>query len=180
MKIVKLLNSYKPYDEDEESTKLRMLEFIQNYSNIYSRKQQYGHFTASAFILNKSMDKFLLIHHKKLNMWMQVGGHCDEDENIDMVAMREAKEESGIRELSFFSENIFDLDIHIIPKINDEAEHYHFDVRFLLKSNDDDSLLHNEEVLNAKWISFFEDYSEYKLGYSVIKMIEKYKNQYLL
>ncbi|ABV78466.1 (Di)nucleoside polyphosphate hydrolase-like protein [Rickettsia bellii OSU 85-389] len=135
-----------------------------------------GHFTASAFLLNHDQTKFLLMHHKKLNKWLQLGGHCESDD-ILTEAIREAREESGINEIEAVSNNIFDIDVHYIPQTPKEPSHYHYDIRFLLKTINNDNFIKNNESHELKWFSF-SDYPQLgvELERSVTRMIEKFKN----
>ncbi|MGX6960555.1 MAG: NUDIX hydrolase [Rickettsia endosymbiont of Pentastiridius leporinus] len=152
-----------------------MLEFLNEYNSPFSRDSKLGHFTASGFLINNDKTKFLLMHHKKLNTWLQLGGHCDGNSNILEVALREAKEESGISEIEVVSDQIFDIDVHYIPKRPNEPAHYHYDVRFLLKTINNDNFIKNNESHELKWFSF-SDYLQLgiELERSVTRMIEKY------
>ena len=96
------------------------------------------------------------MHHTKLNIWVQLGGHCDGDFNPLAVAMKEASEESGLSSIVAVHEDIFDIDIHFIPEIQNQKPHYHYDVRFLLKvdNNDEIQANHECELLAIKIASF--------------------------
>ncbi|MEK7802437.1 MAG: NUDIX domain-containing protein, partial [Pseudomonadota bacterium] len=74
-----------------------------------------GHITGSGLLMNKQSDKILLNHHKIMNIWVGFGGHADGDENIARVAQREVIEESGIEQVQFALDGIWDIDIHPIP-----------------------------------------------------------------
>jgi 8-oxo-dGTP pyrophosphatase MutT (NUDIX family) len=76
----------------------------------------------------------LLTHHRKLNKWLQLGGHADGVEDLLQVAVTEAREESGILQFVVLEHDIFDIDIHMIPARKNEPEHFHFDVRYLLRA----------------------------------------------
>lgn len=174
----KLLSIYSPKYEEEIVYKSRMLHFIDNYENVFSRKQTHGHFTASSFLLNSDCTKFLLMHHKKLNRWLQPGGHCDDETNILSVSIKETSEESGIYDITPVSLNIFDIDIHKIPKNLRDPEHFHYDIRFLLKANND-RFIKNEESNELRWVELRNfDNDEYKLEKSITRMIEKYKKNH--
>lgn len=152
--LLELLNNYLPTDSSEKSFKQNFIEFIHKYPNTcFDRSLQVGHITASAWLLNEKMDKALLMHHKKLNIWTQMGGHCDGNSNVLEAALREAQEESGSELLEVVSNNIFDLDIHPIPgNINkNEGSHEHLDVRFLVRSLDDEKIIGNHESHAIKW-----------------------------
>ena len=98
------------------------------------------------------MSKALLMHHNKLDIWVQVGGHCDGNPNVLEVAIKEAQEESGINGIEPVSEEIFDIDIHLIPGNTREKEHYHYDVRFLLQVTSDEQIVQNRESKELRWI----------------------------
>lgn len=103
------------------------------------------------------------------------GGHCDGDSNILNVAVKEAMEESGINEIKEINKEIFDVDVHYIPQTHKELAHYHYDVRFLLKTVNNDNYIKNNESNELKWLNF-SDYSKLniELERSVTRMIEKF------
>jgi 8-oxo-dGTP pyrophosphatase MutT (NUDIX family) len=176
MKIVlDLLNTYNPEYEEERLYKTQMIEFYNNYENVFSRKQLYGHFTASSFLINKDMTKFLLMLHRKIGIWVQLGGHCDEDPIVLRTSIREAKEESGIENIIPISEEIFDIDIHKFRAFKGLDEHFHFDIRFLLKTVDTDDFVINEESMDLKWFRF-DEFESVKQNFpqSITRMVEKY------
>ena len=111
-----------------------------------------GHITASAWILNHDKSKVLLLKHAKLNKWLQPGGHADGDENVLQVALKEAEEETGLRDMLLLSEGIYDLDIHTIPARHDFAEHLHYDIRFCFEAGEEAPLTINEESTGLKWV----------------------------
>ena len=149
-KIKKLLINYVP-TEDEIETKARILDFIEQYPNCFENDNQFGHITGSSWLVNKNNDKVLLLHHAKLNIWVQPGGHADGEEDILAVALREAQEESGIMAIEPVSTEIFDLDIHLIPTHKNMQEHLHFDIRFLLRVTDDSLGEKSIESNDLKW-----------------------------
>ena len=113
-----------------------ILHFVCTTPDCFCRSQQRGHITGSAWLLNPAGDKALLTLHHNLKRWMQLGGHSDGDADTLRVALREAAEESGIEGIQALSPEIFDVDIHRIPARpdKDEPEHFHYDVRFLLRA----------------------------------------------
>ena len=94
----------------------------------------------------------LLTHHRKLNRWLQLGGHADGQANILNVALREAREESGIAEVVPVSQAIFDLDIHRIPARGDEPAHDHFDVHFAVQTRTTDQYIVSDESYALCWV----------------------------
>lgn len=86
------IEKFTTYNEQEEVEKRIMLKYINNFDDVLTRQNEYGHFTSSAFILNKERTKTLMIYHKIYNSWAWVGGHNDGDSDLLHVAMKEAKE----------------------------------------------------------------------------------------
>jgi 8-oxo-dGTP pyrophosphatase MutT (NUDIX family) len=128
------------------------IALLQN-EDAYQRWHLPGHITCSAWVINQNKNKALLIHHKKLNRWLQPGGHADGDENIYQVALREAQEETGVQHFNLLSQEIFDLDIHPIPARADMPAHDHYDIRLLFEAKEEDQLLLNEEVNHISWFA---------------------------
>jgi len=112
-----------------------------------------NHLTASCWILNPSADAILLLHHRKLDRWLQPGGHIEDCDNSWLeAALREAREETGIESFQLLQEGIFDFDIHTIPARGDIPEHKHFDARFLLQAQQTNLNL-SEESNDLQWFS---------------------------
>lgn len=142
------------------------------HPNAYQRDHLPGHVTGSAWVVNEPRSKVLLLHHRKLNRWLQPGGHADGDENILSVALRELQEETGIRNVKQISPGIFDLDIHPIPARKDFPNHFHFDVRFCFEADEIEKIMESEESLEVKWISI-EELHLFTDNASVYRMAEK-------
>ncbi len=113
-----------------------------------------GHVTASAFVVDRAQKRLLLIHHAKLDRWLQPGGHIDPGEDPMTAAIREVQEETGVDGVPLGS-GIFDVDVHPIPAHGGRPPHIHYDVRFLLKATSD-VLRDSDEVLGVKWVPFRE------------------------
>lgn len=170
MSLLQKLQEYIPTPE-EVLAKEQMLAFVKQYPNCFERTLEIGHITASAWLLNKDGTKALLMHHAKLNLWVQPGGHCDGDSDVLRVAVKEAQEESGILGIEPVSNAIFDIDIHDIPEKGPIKAHLHYDVRFLLQVKSDENLIQNEESQELRWID-----SDLPTNHrSVVRMYEKWK-----
>jgi 8-oxo-dGTP pyrophosphatase MutT (NUDIX family) len=106
-------------------------------------------------VVSHDRAKFLLTHHRKLGRWLQLGGHSDGDPDPAQVALREAREESGIAGLALVPIDgrvqPLDLDAHEIPARGDEPAHVHYDVRFLVVAPPDAVVAVSEESLALRW-----------------------------
>jgi len=131
-----LLEAYSPVDAAERRYRQAMLDLLALGSRAFERDHfQPGHFTASAFVLDAKASALLLIHHTKLNRWLQPGGHVEsEDADLIASARRELREETGIETAELAHGGIFDIDIHDLPALHDTPTHQHFDVRFLFRT----------------------------------------------
>lgn len=114
-----------------------------------------GHVTASAWILSADRSRFLLTHHRKLNRWLQLGGHVDGEAALHLAALREAREESGMERFSFLPGGDppapIDVDVHVIPARGDEPAHEHHDVRFVLVAERGQEIVVSEESHDVRW-----------------------------
>lgn len=116
----------------------------------FRRERQAGHFTASAWLLDRSATRVLLTHHRKLGLWLQLGGHADGDRDLARTALREAEEESGLSGLRV-APGIFDLDRHRIPEHKGVPEHWHYDVRYVVHAGDDEDFVVSDESHALAW-----------------------------
>jgi 8-oxo-dGTP pyrophosphatase MutT (NUDIX family) len=169
--LIDTLIRYVAFNSHEEKMKSRFLTFVRNNEDCFKRELLIGHLTASCWVMNEKKDEVLLIHHVKLDKWLQPGGHCDRDENVYRVAKKELEEETGLIPI-LDNNSIFDLDIHTIPERKGIAEHEHFDIRFLFVVNRLDELVYNHETKGMKWLKL-NDISNYNSEESVLRMRDK-------
>ena len=172
--LLNLLNNYFPLFEEEKIAKQNILEFVKNNPECFERHLKTGHITASSFIVNSDNTKALLMHHKKLNIWVQLGGHAEGLGDVLEVAIKEACEESGLDDIRPVSKEIFDIDIHKIPANVKEAEHLHYDIRFLLRTDKELLIQKNDEANNLCWFSKEEKDLPTK-EQSILRMFQKWK-----
>lgn len=181
-----LLNKLIAYQErygsdsfaQHESNKIS--SFIGQNRNCFLRSNLEGHITGSAWIVNESLDACLLVHHRKLRLWLQLGGHADGESNILNVALREVEEESGLTGFKILSEEIFDVDVHPIPARPHEPAHFHYDVRFLLQISSALPLVRSErESLELSWVPLTDIQKEERYG-AVKRLAEKSVQEFLL
>lgn len=146
--------------------------FLQEYADAFLRSCRIGHFTGSAWIVDPANEHVLLTHHRKLDRWLQPGGHADGETDLAAVALREADEETGLTDLRLVTPSIFDLDRHVIPARTSEPEHFHYDVRFLIRAEGDRRFTVSEESHDLAWVPFGE-LENYGVGESILRMARK-------
>lgn len=150
--ILELLKLYRPTTEEEIQALAKTLEFIEREPRCFERSCQEGHLTGSCWLENWDGSAALLTHHKKLGMWLQLGGHADGDSNLLNVAIREATEESGLSGIYPLQNGIFDLGVHWIPSWKNIPAHVHYDVRFLLKAPTRSDFIVSNESNDLRWL----------------------------
>lgn len=111
-----------------------------------------GHLTASLLLWDQGGTRVLMHHHRKLDRWLQFGGHCDGDGDTRAVAVRETLEESGIAPMAV-SPRPVDFDVHAIPARPGEPEHLHLDVRFLARAPEGATPVLSQESKELAWFT---------------------------
>lgn len=161
MNWIEEIKNYIPYNEQESTDKELILDAINTYDNLLTRENKFMHITSSGYIVNKDRTKVLMIYHKIYNSWAWTGGHADGDDDMLYVAIKEAKEETGLNELIPISKGIFSLDVlpvngHI-KRGSFVSPHLHLSVAYLLEADESKDLVVNEEETNGvKWLPINE------------------------
>ena len=114
---------------------------------------QPGHLTASGFVIHPPTAQILLHHHRRLDRWLQLGGHIETEESPAQAALREAREESGMEELTLLTGAIFDVDVHAIPAGRGEPDHRHFDLRYVIVAGSPSG--HSMDPLESNELAWF-------------------------
>lgn len=144
-----LLDDYASRWPDDQTT-LQFADFLHLTPDAFERSHREGHFTGSSWLVSADGERVLLMHHRKLQRWLQPGGHADGDRDLARVALREAGEESGLSDL-VVEPAIFDIDRHWIPERGQEPGHWHYDVRFVVHARGSEAFVLNEESLALAW-----------------------------
>lgn len=167
-----LLTVYSKTYLDELQVTTAFLNFVVSDETCFDRSNKHGHITGSAWVVSPDYNHILLMHHTKLDKWIQLGGHADGNHNVLEVAVREAMEESGITSFTLIVPEIFDIDIHEIPENSMEMAHLHYDVRFVMRA-DSTRLVQNHESKDLLWVPM-EDISKYTKEPSIQRMTKKW------
>lgn len=171
-----LLSRYKLRYPSENKNVKETIEFLYSTSNCFDRNNLNGHFTGSAWVLDESRKWVLMTNHYQLNAWLQLGGHADGRSDLQAVALCEAQEESGLSKFNVLSDEIFDLDIHCIPKYKEVPSHIHYDIRFIFETKrNDDRLVVSKESRDVSWIPLDEVLNK-NSEHSIERMLKKTKS----
>ncbi|MEK7141065.1 MAG: NUDIX hydrolase [Patescibacteria group bacterium] len=172
--LLDLLESFVPYDSRENESLQKVKDFVLAHADCFGHSVLPGHVTGSAFVVDRDYAYTLLTHHKKMNMWLQFGGHSDDHPIVSETAMREAREESGLRDIrySILGNIIFDIDVHTIPAHGTSPKHIHYDVRFLYIANRLEALTVSHESNDLAWI-LLSDAARYNARPEFLRMVEK-------
>ncbi len=171
--LIKSLRSYSTIYQEESVFIPRFISLLTDFPDAYQRSLITGHMTASSFIVDQDFSHTLLTHHKKLNKWLQPGGHADGDENILNVAKKEGFEETGLNSLKLFKPEFFDIDIHTIPEHKGIPEHFHYDIRFLFVADIHEKFVVSDESHELEWIRLNQLDDISNNNRSILRMKEK-------
>jgi 8-oxo-dGTP pyrophosphatase MutT (NUDIX family) len=152
--VLSLLRSHleRTVDPHERAMTLETIRFVEAEEMCLERTCGPGQLTGSAWIVSLDGSRVLLTHHRKLGKWLQLGGHADGDPDLLAVALREAREESGLVRLRAASSEVFDVDRHRIPERKGEPAHWHYDLRFLIEADPAEPLVVTHESKDLAWV----------------------------
>lgn len=186
MDTIRLLENFVPYNEQEIQDKLVMLKYLHDFKDIFERSNVYAHMCSSPWIMNETGDKVLMIYHNIFDSWSWCGGHCDGDQDVIKVALREGREETGLQELELVSKELLAIDIlPVLPHFKHGkfvSAHVHLNTTFLCIAKEIQSLQYKpDENSGVKWIPItaldsFVNEKDMKVVYQ--KLIEKTKILY--
>lgn len=143
------LAAYAHHHPDEADV-AHFSQWLATQAQPFHRETLAGHFTGSAWLVSADGQRVLLMHHRKLQRWLQPGGHADGEADLAGVALREAEEETGLTDLEVLP-HLFDIDRHVIPARGAEPAHWHFDARYVVVARGSEDFAANEESLGLAW-----------------------------
>lgn len=176
--LLDMLDRYDAQRPEEKACSGRIRGLVEAHENCFDRRCLPGHVTASAWIVSPDLDHCLFTHHRKLDRWLQLGGHADGDPDVVAVALREAEEESGMTGFEVLSidehghPQPLDVDVHEIPARKDEPSHEHHDIRFLLRAPRGQDLVRSHESIDLAWFSW-EGFRDMADEPSLLRMADK-------
>lgn len=187
MELRKLIEEYVPFDEQETKDKEIILKYMDTFDDVLTRDNEFGHFTSSAFVVNKNMDKVLMIYHNIYDSWAWTGGHADGEDDMLSVALREVEEETGVKNIKPLTEEIFLLDT--LPVLGHFKRgkyvpaHVHISVAYLVEADENEIIrIKEDENSGVEWIPIEEVVSKSTEPYmervydKAIKKISQLKN----
>lgn len=160
LRLLAALDRHQPHDAQEEADRERILDFARRHERPFDRSIAEGHLTGSAITVSADGRRVLLLHHRKLDRWLQPGGHGEPGEAAgEAVALREAREETGLSGLALhpLAPRPFDVDVHDIPARPGEPAHLHLDLRYLVVALPGTALAPDLAELHAlRWVKWSE------------------------
>lgn len=157
MNLKEEIENYKPYNEQETVDKQVMLKALDDFDDVLTRDNKVCHFSASNWIVNKQRTKILMVYHNIYKSWSWTGGHSDGESDLLKVALREAKEETGLKNIKLLSDGIFSIetlcvDSHI-KREKFVPAHLHLDCCYLLEADENEVLrIKEDENSGIKWV----------------------------
>ena len=157
------IEKYSPVNEQEEHDRKVILRFMADNENAFSRSNLIAHMTASAWVVNHDRTKVLLIYHRIFNSWTWTGGHADGETDLLSVAVREVKEETGVKNVFPITDEIYSLEVLTVDGHEKRGEyvtgHLHLNLTYLLEADENDELKFKEdENKGAGWFPLEDVY----------------------
>lgn len=179
--LLSLLDRYLVMHPEERACVSKVRTLVETHPDCFDRTCVPGHITGSAWVVSADRQRTLLTYHRKLGRWLQLGGHADGETEPHRVALREAREESGLTEFCFVEPAghllPFDIDVHLIPPSAHEPAHEHHDRRYLLIASSDQPLRMSDESNDLRWFTQAELLTTTTEA-SILRMLRKAQRLY--
>lgn len=161
MDLRKEIENYLPYNSEEEKDKELMLNYMDTFEDVLTRDNEMGHFTSSCWIVNKEKTKVLMVYHNIYNSWSWTGGHADGDSDLLHVSLKEAMEETGIKNVFPLSKEIFSLEVLGVNGHMKKGKyvpcHIHLNITYLLCADENETThIKPDENSDVKWFELEE------------------------
>ena len=151
------LMEFKASDDFEESERLAFLDFLKCNSDVLFRDNLIAHVTASSWIVNETFTKALMCYHNIYKSWSWTGGHADGNPDLKSVAIKEASEETGIKNFKLLIPKFYDVEVIPVPPHYKRGiavgNHLHLNVTYLLLADESEELnIKEDENSNVAWL----------------------------
>ena len=161
MKIIEEIKKYRPCNAQEQRDQALILDFLEKNGDAFLQSNLLAHMTASSWIVNPERTKTLMVYHNLYDSWSWTGGHADGETDLLSVALREAREETGIEHVRPLSPEIFSLEVLTVDGHEKRGEyvpsHLHMNVTYLLEAEESDTLhICREENSGVAWFTLEE------------------------
>lgn len=158
IKLRQQIQNYEPYNEQEEKDKQIMLKYIDMFNDVLTRNNEFGHFTASSWVVNKQRTKVLMLYHNIYKSWTWSGGHADGETDLLGTAIRELKEETGVKNIKILSEGIYSLEVAPVEGHTKRGKyvpsHVHLNLTYLLEVDEnEETTIKEDENSGIKWVN---------------------------
>ncbi|MEG0051557.1 MAG: NUDIX hydrolase [Terrisporobacter sp.] len=155
------IKNYSPYNCEEAKDKEIILKYIDTFDDVLTRNNEIGHLTSSCWIVNESRTKVLMVYHNIYDSWSWAGGHADGDSDLLQVSLKEAREETGLKEVKYLSKDIFSLEVMGVnghmKKGKYVSSHIHLNLTYLLCAHDNQiTHIKKDENSGVKWFDLEE------------------------
>ena len=161
MDIRRAIRDYCPCNEQEARDRALILDFLGKNDDAFLRTNLVAHMTASAWVVNPARDRVLMVYHRIYDSWSWTGGHADGEEDLAAVALREVREETGVRSARLLSDEIFSLEVLTVDGHEKRGayvpSHLHLNVTYLVEADEHDPLtVCEEENSGVRWFGLDE------------------------
>ena len=152
------IREYRPWNEQEAADREAILGFLAANEDAFVRTCPNAHMTASAWVVNRDRSKVLMVYHKIYDSWSWTGGHADGEEDLLSVAVREVKEETGVKTVTPVSDDIYSLEVLTVDGHEKRgryvSSHLHMNVTYLLEADETEELrVCEDENRGVSWFT---------------------------
>ena len=158
MSLMDTLRAYTPWNEQEARDRDVMVRFLMDNPDAFVRSNLIAHVTASGWVISRDGGRVLMAYHKIYDSWAWTGGHADGETDLLSVAVREAKEESGLQTVTPVMDTPFSLEILTVDGHEKRGQyvpsHLHLNVTYLLRGDEGEPLrVKEDENAGVRWFS---------------------------
>ena len=165
MGIRQTLADYAPFKAQEEKDRELMLRYLDQFDDLFRRENEFAHFTASSWVVNRERTKVLMVYHNIYQSWAWMGGHMDGETDFLATAIRETKEETGVEQVTPVSQELFSLEILSVDghvkNGKQVGTHVHLNLTYLLEADEtQETNIKPDENSGVAWMGLEEALSK--------------------